>query len=175
MQDQERECVTDAPENRDRRKIVKKIATGAGLLAGYSVLPDTWIKPLVGQITLPAHAATSGPVAAAAATSGESYNRSKVYKLRKASGNNKTYTWLDRTGRAYGGQVIFDFGSCGTLVVPDPAVTYVADGNKSNHNQAYYFCGTDFPKTAPEYNAGLASVFSPPNCKSSTVTMYYNE
>lgn len=170
MQNQEKNSAENVPENQDRRKIIKKIAVGAGVLAGYNVLPDKWIRPFVGQITLPAHAATSGPAAA----SKGGYNTSKVYTLRNAPGNNKRYTWLDRTGSYYGGRIMFDFGGCGKLVVPNASVTYGADGNRSNHNQAYYFCGTDFPKTSREYNAGKASVFSPPNCRSSTVTMYYN-
>lgn len=43
-----------------RRSALKKIAVGAGFLAGCAVLPEQWTRPIVGQIVLPAHAATSG-------------------------------------------------------------------------------------------------------------------
>ncbi|MCI5146109.1 MAG: hypothetical protein D3923_11415, partial [Candidatus Electrothrix sp. AR3] len=50
----------NAPENQNRRKAIKKIAVGVGALAGYSVLPTTWTKPIIDGIVLPAHAQTSG-------------------------------------------------------------------------------------------------------------------
>ena len=43
-----------------RRIAMQKIAIGVGVLAGYSVLPEQWTRPIIGQIILPAHAATSG-------------------------------------------------------------------------------------------------------------------
>ena len=49
----------NAPESRERRTAMKKIAVGAGALAGISSLPDKWTKPIVGSIVLPAHAQTS--------------------------------------------------------------------------------------------------------------------
>lgn len=50
----------NVPESQERRTAMKKIAVGVGVLAGYSVLPEKWTQPIVGQISLPAHAATSG-------------------------------------------------------------------------------------------------------------------
>lgn len=50
--------------NHDRRKTIKKIAAGLGLLTASSVLPEKWIKPLIGQTVLPAHAQTSGAAGA---------------------------------------------------------------------------------------------------------------
>jgi hypothetical protein len=47
-------------QNPSRRKIVKTMVIGAGTLAAYHTLPTTWSKPIVEQIFLPAHAATSG-------------------------------------------------------------------------------------------------------------------
>ena len=49
----------NAPESRERRATMKKIAVGAGALAGINSLPEKWIKPVVGSIVLPAHARTS--------------------------------------------------------------------------------------------------------------------
>lgn len=45
-----------------RRKAIKKIAVGVGVLAGFSLLPEKWTTPIIGQIVLPAHAQTSGAV-----------------------------------------------------------------------------------------------------------------
>lgn len=45
-----------------RRRAMRKIAVGVGALAGLSVLPEQWTRPLIGRITIPAHAATSGEV-----------------------------------------------------------------------------------------------------------------
>lgn len=172
----------NAIDNQDRRVVIKKIATGVGVLAGCSVLPEKWTSPIVGQITLPAHAATSNlnPVATEATSASETvsvdgFNSSEVYTLSSLEGNNKRYTWLNNTGATYGGQVKFEFSGCGELLVPNAAVTHGADGNTSNHNQAFYFCGTDFAPGAKENNGGKASVFAPPNCGASSVTMYYNK
>lgn len=49
----------NAPENRTRRKAIKTIAVGAGVLSGYTLLPQKWTRPIVSQIVLPAHAQTS--------------------------------------------------------------------------------------------------------------------
>lgn len=183
MTTQSKNCQENTIENQDRRTVVKKIATGVGVLAGYSVLPEKWTKPIVGGINLPAHAATSGaaPVATEAtgtaeAVSTNGFNASETYSLQSFAGNNKRFTWLNATGASYGGQVKFEFnGGCGELVVPNAAVTHGADGSTSNHNQAFYFCGTDFASGSPENNGGRASVFAPPNCGASSVTMYYNK
>jgi hypothetical protein len=48
--------------NRGRRRAMRKIAVGVGALAGLSVLPEQWTRPLIGRIVIPAHAATSGEV-----------------------------------------------------------------------------------------------------------------
>jgi hypothetical protein len=50
----------DATVDRGRRKAMCKIAVGVGALAGYSMLPEQWTKPIIDQIVLPAHAGTSG-------------------------------------------------------------------------------------------------------------------
>lgn len=43
-----------------RRSAVRKIVVSVGVLTGMSVLPEQWTRPIIGQIFLPAHAATSG-------------------------------------------------------------------------------------------------------------------
>jgi len=49
----------NAPESRERRTTIKKIAVGVGALAGISSLPEQWTRPVVEGIVLPAHAQTS--------------------------------------------------------------------------------------------------------------------
>lgn len=175
--EQKKNDLTAQPENKNRRKALKKMAAGLGILTGCAMLPEKWTRPMVGQIILPAHAATSGEVeepAESTEATGE-YNTTEVYSLSSFAGNDKRFTWLGQTGANYGGPVkfVFDAG-CGELHVPDAAVTYGADGNTSNHDQAFYFCGTDFPAGSKENNANRASVFAPPGCPATTVTMYYN-
>ncbi len=48
------------PEDPSRRKMVKALVGGVTVLAAYHTLPTNWSKPLISQISLPAHAATSG-------------------------------------------------------------------------------------------------------------------
>ena len=43
-----------------RRSAMRKIAVSVGVLATYSVLPESWTRPIIGQIVVPVHAATSG-------------------------------------------------------------------------------------------------------------------
>ena len=43
----------------DRRKIVKSLAVGTGAVITGKALPETWSKPLVDAVMLPAHAATT--------------------------------------------------------------------------------------------------------------------
>lgn len=180
MQEQQKNSVTSVPENLGRRKAMKKIGVGVGVLAGCSVLPEKWTRPIVGQIILPAHAETSGVEASSSATApaggtGE-YNTTETYSLRSIPGNDKNFTWLNETGANYGGQIKFEYSDgCGELIVPDAKVSHGADGNTTNHNQAFYFCGTDFPAGTKEYNAGRASVFTPPGCRASSVTLFYNK
>lgn len=52
--------IFDTTVDAGRRSAMRKIAVGVGVLASYSVLPESWTKPIIGQIVLPAHAGTSG-------------------------------------------------------------------------------------------------------------------
>lgn len=49
-------------ENGSRRKAVKSLVCAATALAAYHVFPVRWNKPLIEQVFLPAHAATSSMV-----------------------------------------------------------------------------------------------------------------
>ena len=57
----QRDVLDDAVDS-GRRRAIQKIAVSVGVLAGCSMLPDKWTQPIIGQILLPAHAATSGSV-----------------------------------------------------------------------------------------------------------------
>ncbi|MDK9706256.1 MAG: hypothetical protein OEL83_04320 [Desulforhopalus sp.] len=52
--------IADSTVDKGRRSAIRKIAVGVGVLAGVSILPEKWTRPIIGQITLPAHAQTSG-------------------------------------------------------------------------------------------------------------------
>jgi hypothetical protein len=47
-------------QRRSRRKVLKLIAVGGTVLTVESILPETWVKPVIETIVLPAHAETSG-------------------------------------------------------------------------------------------------------------------
>ena len=47
-------------ENAGRRKAVKTIVGGVTAIAAYNILPSKWGTPIIEQVFLPAHAATSG-------------------------------------------------------------------------------------------------------------------
>lgn len=50
----------NAPASIPRRKTLKLIVGGVGAMTAYHVLPETWEKPLIEQVFLPAYAGTSG-------------------------------------------------------------------------------------------------------------------
>jgi len=52
--------ITCDPKDKSRRSALKKLLVGAGVLAGYQVLPKRWATPIIEQVVLPAHAQTSG-------------------------------------------------------------------------------------------------------------------
>ncbi len=60
MKDQQKKSLETGPESKERRTALKKMTVGVGVLAGLSVLPEQWTRPIVGQMVLPAHAGTSG-------------------------------------------------------------------------------------------------------------------
>ena len=52
--------VAETAVDAGRRNAMRKIAVSVGVLATYSVLPESWTRPIIGQIVVPVHAATSG-------------------------------------------------------------------------------------------------------------------
>ena len=51
--------MTDKKSSESRRKLLKSIAAGSGAVVAGKTLPDSWSKPVVDSVMLPAHAATS--------------------------------------------------------------------------------------------------------------------
>ncbi|SDP75073.1 hypothetical protein, partial [Desulforhopalus singaporensis] len=49
-------------QNEDRRKVLKTILTGTSAVAAYHLFPTNWKQPVIEQLFLPAHAATSGDI-----------------------------------------------------------------------------------------------------------------
>jgi hypothetical protein len=47
-------------ESESRRKLLKSIAAGSGAIVAGKSLPDSWSRPIVESVLLPAHAQTSG-------------------------------------------------------------------------------------------------------------------
>lgn len=43
-----------------RRRILKKMAVGGGIVTASQVMPERWIKPVIDSVILPAHADLSG-------------------------------------------------------------------------------------------------------------------
>lgn len=52
--------MTDKKSNDSRRKLLKSIAASSGAVVAGKSLPESWTKPIVDSVLLPAHAATSG-------------------------------------------------------------------------------------------------------------------
>ena len=59
--------------DKSRRKLLKSIAAGSGAIVAGKSLPESWSRPVVDSVMLPAHAQTStapssGPFAGGATT-----------------------------------------------------------------------------------------------------------
>jgi len=50
------ELSQQSPEIIARRGALKKLLTGAGVVAGTRALPDTWVRPSISSVVLPSHA-----------------------------------------------------------------------------------------------------------------------
>jgi hypothetical protein len=52
--------MTDKKSGESRRKLLKSIAAGSGAVIAGKSLPESWKRPIVDSVMLPAHAQTSG-------------------------------------------------------------------------------------------------------------------
>lgn len=53
--------MTDKKSNENRRNLLKSIAAGSGVIVAGKSLPESWSRPVVDSVMLPAHAQTSPP------------------------------------------------------------------------------------------------------------------
>ncbi|MDB4522266.1 hypothetical protein N9100_02525 [Gammaproteobacteria bacterium] len=53
--------MTDKKSSENRRKLLKSIAAGSGAIVAGKSLPESWSRPVVDSVMLPAHAQTSQP------------------------------------------------------------------------------------------------------------------
>ena len=53
--------MTDKKSRGSRRKLLKSIAAGSGAIVAGKSLPESWSRPVVDSVMLPAHAQTSPP------------------------------------------------------------------------------------------------------------------
>ena len=53
--------MTDKKSSESRRKLLKTIAAGSGAIVAGKSLPESWSRPVVDSVMLPAHAQTSPP------------------------------------------------------------------------------------------------------------------
>jgi hypothetical protein len=51
--------MSESPLPKSRRKLLKSIALGGGAIAVAKTLPESWTKPVIDSVMLPAHAAAS--------------------------------------------------------------------------------------------------------------------
>lgn len=93
--------------------------------------------------------------------------KTETHSMSYQPAHNRVFTWLPKTGTAYGGPIKISFdGGCSGLNVPD-----AADDFGKGSQGAIYFCGT---KNKPEEaNGTRASVFGPVGCKATKVTIDY--
>ena len=52
--------MTDNNSSESRRKLLKSIAAGSGVIVAGKSLPESWSRPVVDSVILPTHAQTSG-------------------------------------------------------------------------------------------------------------------
>ena len=55
--------MSDKKSSESRRKLIKSIVTGSGAIIAGKSLPESWSRPVVDAVVLPAHAQTSPPQA----------------------------------------------------------------------------------------------------------------
>lgn len=101
--------------SKSRRKAVKTIVGGVTALAAYNMMPVKWGTPVIEQIFLPAHAATSGEQVCSADSVVGTWN---VF----SSGTQVGWFTLNT-----GGSYIDNDGETGTWTLSNNTVTIVAE------------------------------------------------
>ncbi|MFW2439259.1 MAG: hypothetical protein ACN4GR_07795 [Arenicellales bacterium] len=72
--------MADKKSNDSRRKLLKSIAAGSGVIVAGKSLPESWSRPIVDSVILPVHAQTSGgPFAGNATTTTPTLGTDSVF------------------------------------------------------------------------------------------------
>ncbi len=150
----------DAPENHDRRKILKKLAIGTAAVAGCSVLPSKWLSPVVEFGVLPAHAVTSGTSAAPASAVQSSAAPAPAAPAPAATGasTEKGLYWGRHNGNRptwYFSRAMRDYPQQFTVVIDGCATVQV-----TNNNGTRFESGATIIKQSDVSGRGMAVVGS---------------
>lgn len=98
--------MNDNKSNESRRKLLKSVAAGSGAIVAGKSLPESWSRPVVDSVMLPAHAQTSTKASCGPIT---------------ATANEGSDTDDDQVN------VIYDGGSSCNLTISQESVPLVAD------------------------------------------------
>ncbi len=143
-----------APDNNERRKILKKLAIGTAAVAGCSVLPSKWTSPVVEFGALPAHAVTSGQVVEV--TNGAGIDNGRY--VGRTNGNRPTW-YFPRNMRDYPQQFTLVIDGCATVEV-------------TSNNGRRFVSGATIIKQSDVPGRGMA-VLTSPGCYSRTSHVNY--
>jgi hypothetical protein len=158
--------MTDKKSIESRRKLLKSIAAGSGAIVAGKSLPESWSRPVVDSVVLPAHAQTSGctitmvvldPAGAPVPSGTQIYNAGEEYTFtgtvipaEAGAGGQVTLSWsapdgsagqatgiIDATGNWSIGPMLLDYGELGT------DTTYVATTGCAITGATWYFTTID--------------------------------
>ncbi len=156
-----------APDNNDRRKVLKKLAVGTVAVAGCSVLPTKWTSPVVEFGALPAHAVTSGTVTAIAEPATEVATE---VATEATSGTEKGLYWGRHNGDRptwYYGKTMSKYPEQFTVVIDGCSTTEVTSNNGSRFES-----GSVIVKQSDVSGRGMAVIGSA-GCSSRTSHINY--
>lgn len=148
----------NAPENNDRRKVLKKLAIGSAAVAGCSVLPKEWISPVVEFGALPAHAVTSGTTY----TQSNTTTTQSITETGRYSGrhNGDRPTWyFSKKMAEYPDSFTIEVAGCTTVTV-------------TGNNGHRYVEGATIVKQSDVAGRGMAVITSS-GCSSATCYCHY--
>ena len=142
--------MTDQKSNKSRRRLLKSLAAGSGAVVAGKSLPESWARPVINSVLLPAHATTtdvtasSGPEITTTAAPEETTNTAPC----NIDGN---YCWIRRKDASNTVTTTFMVTSDGSISIhrenTKNRLTWDGSGSASNGS-----LGGDFDITA--YNSG---------------------
>ncbi len=119
--------MSDKKSTDSRRKLLKSIAAGSGAVVAGKSLPESWSKPVINSIVLPAHAEL---------TDGSDSGAPEVTTTEAPCIIEGTYCWFDEEFTVDGkfdARVTFTVGSDGSVLI-----------HRTNERNAYTWDGTGF-------------------------------